>query len=49
MGVRELGEFALGWNDITTMDLKGIEPYVSSGFIQSFKKPNRQALVKVLL
>ena len=28
-----LGEFTFGWSDITTMDLKGIEPYVSSGFM----------------
>jgi len=49
MGEMGLGQFALGWNDITTMDLKGIEPYVSSGFMYSFMNPRRQTLGNALL
>jgi hypothetical protein len=33
MGEKARRNFGLGWNDITAMDLKGIEPYVSSGFM----------------
>jgi hypothetical protein len=47
-GGKAFGEFVLGWSDITTMDLKGIEPYVSSGFRYSFMKPRRQTLVNAL-
>jgi hypothetical protein len=32
-GVKALGGFAFGWNDITKMYLKIIEPYVSYGFM----------------
>jgi hypothetical protein len=30
---KTIGGYARGWNDITTMDLKGLESYVSSGFM----------------